>query len=145
MSGPIFARFTHLRLLFWLGFALVLSGTRLPHAQAYPSFIGFGYGSCLTCHYHPLGGGPLSDYGRALGATEVSGRWFMDRLTDDQVGEQSGFLGPFGKLPDWFSLAADYRGMYLDTGLEYKPRSAWINMQLEGSVTLKNMNQSLIA
>ena len=48
------------------------------NAFAYPHFIAHGYNSCITCHYNPMGNGPVNDYGRAVGATMVSSRGFYD-------------------------------------------------------------------
>src|SRR5690348_9126957 len=62
-------------------------------AQAYPSFIGFGYTTCMTCHYNPHGGGQLTDYGRALFASEIAAKPFWNlSATDDQLANTSSFL-----------------------------------------------------
>jgi len=118
-------------------------------ALAYPNFIGFGYTSCLNCHYNPGGNGPLTDYGRALGATVIAAKPFFDkRATDEQLGQQSGFLGTH-PLPAWISLAADYRGLQIfdDIGGSSAPagssRSRWIHMQAEGSLVLKTLRDRL--
>jgi hypothetical protein len=59
-------------------------------AKAYPEFIGYGYSSCMTCHVNGQGGGPLSDYGRALWSAEIAGRLFYSKnTTDDEMGAQS--------------------------------------------------------
>lgn len=63
-------------------------------ARAYPDFIGYGYSSCLTCHFNGLGGGPLSDYGRSLWSAEIASRALYPKsMTDEDIGNQSGFLG----------------------------------------------------
>ncbi len=114
-------------------------------ALAYPSYIGFGYCACLTCHFNPAGGGPLTDYGRALGATEVSGRLFVkSETTDEDLGRASGLFGPFAELPTWIRGQANYRGMFLATGLEGRAMTRWINMQAEASAILKFMDDKLI-
>lgn len=60
---------------------------------AYPHFVGFGYTSCLTCHYNPFGNGPLNGYGRALSASAVSGRSFYDKsITEEEIANMSSFL-----------------------------------------------------
>lgn len=69
-------------------------------ASAYPEFIGYKYSSCLTCHFNGHGNGPLNDYGRALWASEIAGRWMSGGRTEEQLGEGSGFLGST-PLPWW--------------------------------------------
>lgn len=101
-------------------------------AQAYPDFIGYGYSSCITCHNNGLGGGSLSDYGRALYATEISARDVYSAKTDEEeIGAQSGFLGST-QLPWWIRPGAKYRGLWLKRalGAESSPEM-WINMQLD--------------
>lgn len=82
-------------------------------AWAYPNFIGFGYTSCLTCHYNPFGNGPLTDYGRALGAATISDtRWWSSETNMDEVGQKSGFL--YSKPSNtWLRPSIDYRGLFL--------------------------------
>jgi hypothetical protein len=80
-------------------------------AFAYPNFIGHGYTSCLTCHYNPLGNGPLNDYGRAVGASAIAARHFADpKKSDEKLAEESGFMHskPSNK---WFRPGIDYRGL----------------------------------
>jgi hypothetical protein len=69
-------------------------------ATAYPEFIGYKYASCITCHYNGQGNGPLNDYGRALWASEIAGRAFAGKRTDEQLGESSGFFGS-AQMPWW--------------------------------------------
>jgi hypothetical protein len=79
---------------------------------AYPEFISYGYASCLTCHYNSQGNGALNDYGRALFAAEISSRaLYDDSITDEQLGESSGFLGK-KPLPWWFRPGIKYRGLW---------------------------------
>ena len=54
-------------------------------AFAYPDFISYGYNSCLNCHYNGMGGGPLTDYGRSLFATEITARTFVSNKTHTKV------------------------------------------------------------
>ena len=62
---------------------------------AYPEFIGYGYSSCITCHYNGNCGGPLNDYGRALWSPEISSRLLYPKsMSDEDMANQSGFLGP---------------------------------------------------
>lgn len=129
--------------------ALILTALFLLNPQrgfAFPGLIGFGYTSCLNCHYNPLGNGPLTDYGRALGASEVSARVLTPNASDEDVGKNSGFLGPFGQVPSWLSVSADYRGLFLKSGLEgTKSTQRWINMQAEGSLVLKFKDERWVA
>jgi hypothetical protein len=102
-------------------------------SHSYPSFIGYGYTSCLVCHFNPFGNGPLTDYGRALGATAVSSKPpFFDHVSDQTLGETSGFLGGV-KFPDSLRLSADYRGLLLASqiGKEVSDRWRYINMQAD--------------
>lgn len=63
------------------------------YAQAYPSFVSYGYNNCMTCHYAPQGGGQLNDYGRALFASEIAAKPFWNpNTTDEDLGNQSSFL-----------------------------------------------------
>ena len=113
---------------------------------AYPGYIGFGYSQCLTCHYNPLGDGPLTDYGRALSAIEISGKLLASGRSDEEIAKASGFLGPLGELPSWLRLEAQYRGLYLQAGIQSdKPNRRWINMQADLSAILKFMEDKLVA
>lgn len=81
-------------------FSVLVSATTL----AYPDFIGYGYASCLTCHYNGQGGGPLNDYGRALWSAEIASRALYPKsMSDEEIAAQSGFLGsveiPFNIRP----------------------------------------------
>ena len=60
-----------LKLIFQL---IIFTLLPVKFVHAYPEFIGYGYGSCLTCHYNGAGGGPLSDYGRSLFAVEIAAK-----------------------------------------------------------------------
>lgn len=84
-------------------------------AHAYSSFVSYGYNSCITCHYNSQGNGPLNDYGRALWSAEIASRSFYDsKLTDEQIAEQSGFLGKT-TLPWWIRPGVKYRGLWFQT------------------------------
>jgi hypothetical protein len=84
-------------------------------AFAYPEFIGFGYASCLTCHFNGQGNGSLGDYGRALWSGEIASRSFYSASrTDEQIAESSGFLGK-KELPWWIRPAVKYRGLWNKT------------------------------
>jgi hypothetical protein len=108
-------------------------------AAAYPSFIGYGYTSCLNCHYNPQGNGPLTDYGRAVSATAISARPpFATSLTDDQLGEKSGFF--FGHFPqDYVRPQLGYRPLWVVSNLQNASQRASNTylMQLDGMLVLK--------
>ncbi len=88
---------------------MILLSTFAVHA--YPEFIGYGYASCLTCHYNSQGGGPLSDYGRAL-FSELTARTFIsEKALDEDLAEESGFLGK-KKLPYWIRPAVKLRTLW---------------------------------
>ncbi len=84
-------------------------------AGAYPEFIGYGYRSCLTCHYNATGGGQLNDYGRALFGAEIAARPFwMPNTDDERLGECSHFLGCFSS-PYWLKPGIKYRRLLNQT------------------------------
>lgn len=127
---------------FLLSFILVLIFTisfLIKDAQAYPNFIGHGYTSCLNCHYNPFGGGPLTDYGRAVGATTISARHlYPDSMTDERLANSSGLL--FNK-PDysWLRGQFNYRGFQLvrNPNSSSSETKTWINMQADARLILK--------
>lgn len=81
---------------------------------AYADFIGYGYNNCITCHVNSLGNGPLTDYGRALLAVEISSRWLLPKkITDEKLGENAGFV-PGVDLPIWFRPFIKYRGLWIE-------------------------------
>jgi hypothetical protein len=91
-------------------FLSLLSSVRV---WAYPEFIGYGYASCLTCHYNGHGGGPLTDYGRALGSAEISSHAvFPAGMSDEEIANTSGFFGT-KELPYWIRPSAKFRGLRL--------------------------------
>jgi hypothetical protein len=109
-------------------FFLIMSST----VQAYPDFIGYGYRSCVTCHYSGGGGGAINDYGRAVWASEITSKSiFHKRTSDEKMAESSGFLGK-KQLPWWIRPGVKYRGLYLvrDPGSKASIER-WIDMQGE--------------
>jgi hypothetical protein len=79
---------------------------------SYPQFIGYGYSSCLTCHFNSHGSGPLNDYGRALWSAEIASRsFYSDKKTDEQIAEGSGFLGDPNNTPWWIRPHIKYRNL----------------------------------
>lgn len=111
-------------------------------AAAYPNYVSFGYKSCLTCHYNPYGGGPLTDYGRALSATEIADRiGWKPEATEDEIADKSAFLGaPSG--PAWLRPAFNVRTLTLrrDIGKENQ-KNDFIVMDLSGSLVAKFLNK----
>lgn len=98
------------------------------NAFAYPGNIGFGYSSCLTCHFQPAGGGPINPYARAVQATEFSGNLFKKSM---------GQLETFSEFPvkgfsEKLELQSSFRGLLLTRDLETpQPSSTWITMQAD--------------
>jgi hypothetical protein len=128
-----------------LAFLLVASGLILARAEkaaAYPEFIGYGYSSCVTCHYNTQGMGPLNDYGRALFAAEISSRaLFDDSTTDEQLGESAGFLGK-KQLPFWFRPSIKYRGLWFNTDPgSIENRKRFVVMQQDLNLALHDREQ----
>ncbi len=108
-------------------------------AWSYPDFIGYGYKTCIMCHYNSQGNGPLTDYGRALFSQEIAARnfWTSDKTSDEEVAEKySGFI-PGTELPWWIRPSVKYRGLWFQT----KPGgsesiSRWIQMQRDINVVV---------
>ncbi len=102
-----------------------------PLAQAYPDFIGYGYSSCITCHYNGHGGGALNDYGRALFATEITARdVFPKKMEEEEIAGKSGLLGST-QLPWWIRPGLKYRGLWIQSSPGSKGSSVdkFYNMQ----------------
>jgi len=136
-----FKRFKILYTFIW-----IISFIFAREVQSYPSFIGYGYTSCIVCHFNALGNGPLTDYGRALGATAIAAKPFYSPKADDQkLGDQAMFLLGVVPLPDILRLQANYRGMTYTTGIGNSPNTRFINMQIDGSAILKVAEDKLIA
>ncbi|MFZ4404162.1 MAG: hypothetical protein ACOYOK_08685, partial [Pseudobdellovibrionaceae bacterium] len=99
---------------------------------AYPDFIGYGYTSCMTCHFNGAGGGALNDYGRGLFAAEIAAKppW-QRRTSDEKLAFQSGFLGS-KTLPWWVRPGIKYRGLYFRTDPGSRSSiSRFVQMQLD--------------
>ncbi len=137
---------------FWLGLFVGLLLASSPGAHAFPHSIGHGYTSCLNCHFNPMGGGALTDYGRAVGATAFAAVPFYAKKAgataeeiDDTLGQSSGFLGST-QLPKWLRPGINYRGLYLQQDVTgASPLSRWITMQAEANLVLKTKKDGLIA
>lgn len=112
-------------------------------AHAYPNYVSYGYSTCMNCHYNPMGGGSLTDYGRAMAATEIADRLWMHQ-SDEKAADQSGFFfqKPFN---DWLRPSASYRGLYYDSDPgKGAAKNEWINMDLSASLALKFFGDKLI-
>lgn len=107
------------------------------YVQAYADFIGYGYSSCMTCHYNGQGNGPLNDYGRGVFAAEVISKSFMkSTVTDEELSEKSGFLGKTS-LPWWFRPGVKYRGLWFQTNPGSKEAlSKFVTMQADASAVI---------
>lgn len=86
-------------------------------AQSYPNFIHMGYSSCASCHYNPMGNGPLTDYGRTVSASGIAARDFWDKkASDEEVADKSAlferFLGADQPIP-WLRMGLNIRTLYL--------------------------------
>jgi hypothetical protein len=116
-------------------------------ASAYPEFIGYGYTECINCHTSGFGGGPLSDYGRALWSGEIASHAvFPQSMSDDDIAASSGFLGP-RELPEWFRPHLKYRGLWLNTnpGSGSSSTSKYFHMQSDIGVSLKDKMDRYLA
>lgn len=107
-----------------------------PGAEAYPSFIGYGYTSCLVCHFNAFGNGALTDYGRAVGASAIAAKPFWSSKTDEQLAESSGFLGATA-LPDFVRFQADYRGLILASDLTRTVTRRYVPMVAGATLVLR--------
>ena len=108
-------------------------------AKSYPNYIGHGYTSCINCHYNPFGGGPLTDYARAVAATTISSRnFYPESMTDERLANSSGFL--FNKPKNtWLRAQMNYRGFQLvrNPNSSTLEKTSWINMQADARLILK--------
>lgn len=106
---------------------------------AYPEFIGYGYSTCITCHMNGHGGGPLSDYGRALWSAEIASRaLYPKKMSDEDIANQSGFLGS-KELPYWIRPHIKYRGLNLrqNMGSSTQDTTKFYQMQAEAGLTFQ--------
>jgi hypothetical protein len=109
-------------------------------AYSYPEFVGYGYNSCLSCHFNGNGGGPLNDYGRALFSAEIASRLFYSKkTTDEEIAAQSGFLGG-AELPYWLRPHVKYRGLEVRTnpGSSVSDQSKYYQMQSDFGLTIQD-------
>ncbi len=121
---------------FWFSFFLFFDARNV---HAYPNTIGYGYGSCTTCHFNSNGNGPLTDYGRALFATAIAAKPWIQAFgkTDEELGSSSGFLGRL-QLPSLIRPFMGFRGMALVSDIESGSLSTRvIPMDLHAGMVLK--------
>lgn len=114
---------------------------------AYTNFIGHGYTSCLNCHFNPMGGGPLNDYGRAVAATLISSNSFYPKnWNEEKIAYSSGFLFRKPKQ-NWLRTQINYRGFQLvrNPGSSNTEQKEWINMQADGRLILKSSSDRFVA
>ena len=111
---------------------------------SYPKFVGHGYNSCLICHYNSQGNGALTDYGRALSATEISGKLFRPNLSDEELGERSNFLRMKKPLSKSIRPSINYRGLLFSQNVgdgdavgDVWSDARYINMQISANVAIK--------
>ena len=97
----------------------------------------------MICHFNAFGNGPLTDYGRALGANAITGKLFTN-ATDEELGARAGFLGTT-QLPFWLRPQLGYRGLYYVPALGKSGSPRWIHMSADASVVLKVLNDKLFA
>ncbi len=86
-----------------------------------------------------MGNGPLTDYGRALGATTIAARSFWPaKKSEDEIAQKSGFLYSTPKNT-WLRPTLNARGLYLRRKLD-TPREASesIPMQADANLVLKS-------
>jgi hypothetical protein len=107
-------------------------------AYGYPHFIGYGYNSCITCHYNPFGNGPINDYGRAVSGTAVASRdFFDDNKPEELIASETAF---FMKAPTSknFRPFLGYRGMFYKSNLGTEnSKGEFINMQVDANLVYK--------
>ena len=121
-----------------LFYALFLGLGIYSKAFAYPNYIGHGYTACLTCHYNPFGNGPLTDYGRAVGATGISDRLIHGPQTsEEQIANRSGFMWSKAKNKN-FRPSINYRGLYLQNNFgEENKETDFIHMVANANLVYK--------
>ncbi len=111
---------------------------------SYPKFVGHGYNNCMVCHYNSQGNGPLTDYGRALGASEIAGNLFRSDKTDEELGQASNFLWMKKPLPLGIRPSINYRGLLFSRNVgdddvvdDVWGNAEYINMQISANVAIK--------
>jgi hypothetical protein len=119
-------------------FIVLIGLVNVNDVQAYPNFISYQYNACINCHYNPFGNGPLTDYGRAVGASSISDRKFREKKTSEEIiGKESGFI--YQKpINEWLRPSLDYRGMLLKKNYDEKnEETEFIHMQFDANLVLR--------
>jgi hypothetical protein len=124
---------------FLLAKILLVTGVFSTQALAYPQFIGMQYTSCLTCHYNPMGNGPINDYGRGVSATGIAGRLTSDaEISEEDLVAHSVFPGVNPEKNTWLRPFLGYRGLGLENNaFTGNSKRRWINMQLDANLVIK--------
>jgi hypothetical protein len=116
-----------LRLVFALATVLlVCAAPRL--AQAYPQWqFSSGTSRCSQCHFSPVGGGLVSDYGRTAAGEDLS-----------SFKGEGAFLHGAVELPKWLALGGEFRGAYLrhDANDSLRTQTHVFPMQADGYLRL---------
>ncbi len=119
-----------MRLTSWFVAVIVVAWTH-GAAAAYPEFqFSTGTTRCSECHFSPVGGGLINDYGRDEAATTISG-------TGD-----GRFMHGALELPSWFALGADVRIAGLGKRIRDGSEAAVFPMQADGYARVVRGNWS---
>ena len=115
--------------------------TLLPSvAFGYANFIGYGYRSCVNCHFNPFGNGPLTDYGRVIGSSMLADRvLYRDDVSEDEISKGSGFFySNLEKSNKHIRPSLNYRGLWFTSGSgSENEEKKYISMFLSANVALK--------
>jgi hypothetical protein len=122
----------------------------IENSFAYPNFISYGYQSCLSCHYNPFGNGPLTDYGRAVGATAIADRIFWSKsASEEQIAKNSDFFMGKSEITEkkkWFRPSASYRGLYISRDFNKDSKqNDYITMDASVAAAMTFYDEKLIA
>src|SRR4051794_4588052 len=105
---------------------LVCAAPRL--AQAYPQWqFSSGTSRCSQCHFSPVGGGLISDYGRTAAGEDLS-----------SFKGEGAFLHGAVELPKWLALGGEFRGASLrhDANDSLRTQTHVFPMQADGYLRL---------
>ncbi len=118
--------------------ALLMTLNSSLNTEAYPNFISYGYATCQTCHYNPFGNGPLTDYGRAVGASAISDRLLAkNTTTEEELAFASGFFFEEPKN-SWLRPGISFRDLVLVQNAGKKTqKNRFIIMDFSASLALK--------
>lgn len=104
---------------------------------SYPAWISYGYNNCVACHYNGQGGGSLTDYGKAVWASELTAKnLFASNKSDEELGQNSGFPGA-KLLPSQIKPGLKYRGLWFQNNPGLRPgMNKYITMQADLALAL---------